>query len=84
MGMKVVLGVGDKSLEKYITEMPEVDVLTTVRRREGIIDAIVNYNPHAVILSMALPGRATIGIFCRKSRSFGTKPKRLHLRRQRR
>ena len=29
MGMKVVLGVGDKSLEKYITEMPEVDVLTT-------------------------------------------------------
>ena len=58
MGMKVVLGVGDKSLEKYITEMPEVDVLTTVRRREGIIDAIVNYNPHAVILSMALPGKA--------------------------
>lgn len=58
MGMKVVLGVGDKSLEKYITEMPEVDVLTTVRRREGIIDAIVNYNPHAVILSMALSGKA--------------------------
>ena len=57
MGMKVVLGVGNKDIERFIADMPDVDVLTTVRRRESIIDSIVNYNPHAVILSMALPGK---------------------------
>ena len=82
MGMKVVLGVGDKSLEKYITEMPEVDVLTTVRRREGIIDAIVNYNPHAVILSMALPGKADYS--AENQGASAQSQNRLHLRRQRR
>ncbi len=57
MSVKVVVAVGNKKIERCIARMEAIDVLTTVRKREAVLDAVINYNPHAVILSRELSGK---------------------------
>ena len=56
MSVKVVVAVGNRKIERCIARMEAIDVLTTVRKREAVLDAVINYNPHAVILSRELSG----------------------------
>ena len=57
MSVKVVVAVGNRKIERCIARMEAIDVLTTVRKREAVLDAVINYNPHAVILSRELSGK---------------------------
>ena len=49
MSIKVVVAVGNKKIERFIAQMDTIDVLTTIRRKEAVLDAIINYNPHVVV-----------------------------------
>lgn len=54
----VVVAVNDKVIEKYLsTQLPAVNVLCTLKRREQVIDAVINRNPHMVVLSSVLGGK---------------------------
>lgn len=57
--MNVILAVNDKKIEKYVTSgaIPEVTVLSTLRHREPIVDAVYNRNPNLLILSPKLKGK---------------------------
>ena len=57
MSVKVVVAVGNRKIERCIARMEAIDVLTTVRKREAVLDVVINYNPHAVILSRELSGK---------------------------
>lgn len=60
MSIKVVSAVGDKTLERLIGNIDSVDVLTRVRKRERVIDTVISYNPHAVVLSRELSGKGDL------------------------
>ncbi len=60
MSIKVVSAVGDKTLERLIGNIDSVDVLTRVRKRERVIDTVISYNPHAVVLSRELTGKGDL------------------------
>lgn len=60
MSIKVVTAVGDKALERLIGNIDTVDVLTRVRKKEQVIEAVISYNPHAVILSRELGGKGDL------------------------
>lgn len=60
MSIKVVSAVGDKALERLIGSIDTVDVLTRVRKKEQVIDAVISYNPHAVVLSRELGGKGDL------------------------
>ncbi|MEG2380111.1 MAG: hypothetical protein RSB38_00240 [Oscillospiraceae bacterium] len=56
--MNVVLGISNKTIEKFIHNMREVNVLTSVSKKEQIIDTVLDRNPHALVLSSDLQGKA--------------------------
>ena len=39
MSVKVVVAVGNRKIERCIARMEAIDVLTTVRKREAVLDA---------------------------------------------
>lgn len=55
--MYAVLAVGEKTIERYISRLAGISVLTTVKRREQVIDAVINRNPACVVLSTSLQGK---------------------------
>lgn len=60
MSTKVVSAVGNKALERLISSIETVDVLSTVRKKEQVIDAVIRFNPHVVILSRELGGKGDL------------------------
>lgn len=55
--MNVILAVNNKTIERFIGSLPTVTVLTTIRRREQVIDSVLSRNPNTIVLSPALGGR---------------------------
>lgn len=55
--MNVILAVNDKSIEKFIASHKEINVLTSLRKREQIIDRVIELNPHTLVLSKYLSGK---------------------------
>jgi len=73
MSIKVVVAVGNKKIERFIAQMDTIDVLTTIRRKEAVLDAIINYNPHVVVLSRELSGKIEMTDVIRRCRSLKEK-----------
>lgn len=55
--MNVILGTNNKQIDKYISSMDNITVLTQIRKREQIIDRVIDLNPHAIIISKSLSGK---------------------------
>lgn len=54
----IIVAVNDKAIEKYLsTQLPAVNVLCTLKRREQVIDTVINRNPYMVVLSSVLAGK---------------------------
>ena len=69
MSVKVVVAVGNRKIERCIARMEAIDVLTTVRKREAVLNAVINYNPHAVILSRELSGKTEMTAVIQRCRN---------------
>ena len=54
--MNIILAVNDRALEKHITALPGINVLTTIKRREQVVDNVLSFNPATVVLSSSLLG----------------------------
>lgn len=57
MGKKTLVAVGEKTIEKCISNLAEVDVLSVLKKREQIFDRVIDLNPQIIVLSSALNGK---------------------------
>ena len=55
--MNVILATTNKPINATITALREVNVLTTITKREQIIDRALQLNPHVLVLGRELPGK---------------------------
>ena len=54
----IIVAVNDKAIERYLsTQLPSINVLCVLKRREQVIDAVINRNPHMLVLSSVLGGK---------------------------
>lgn len=52
--MNVILATGNKHIDTFISNMREINVLTSIKTIEKIIDTVIERNPHCIILSTDL------------------------------
>ncbi len=52
----MVLALNNVAIEKYIKGMTTVNVLTTVKKREQVLDTVERLNPHVVVIGGTLKG----------------------------
>lgn len=55
--MNVILATGNRSVDRFAAGLKEVTVLTTLQRREQVIDRALQLNPHVLLLANSLNGR---------------------------
>lgn len=57
--MNVILAVNDKKIEKFMLSgaIPEATVLTSLKRREDVVDSVYHRRPNLLILSADLTGK---------------------------
>ena len=55
--MNIILGTNNKQVDKYVSSMDNITVLTQVRKREQIIDRVIDLNPHAILIAKTLAGK---------------------------
>lgn len=68
--LTAVFAANDKQIEKCVKQIPDVNILCSVKRREAIVDTVIEYNPHMVIIKKSLPGKTDFREIIRKLRTF--------------
>lgn len=58
--MTVILAVNEKSIEEYISKLPDVNVLKIIRNNKTLFQDVIELNPHLVIISNQLAGKERI------------------------
>ncbi|WP_026883535.1 MinD/ParA family protein [Clostridium akagii] len=58
--MNVIIAVNERSIEKYVTTMKECNVIKVVKNNKTLIQDILELNPHILLISNSLPGKASI------------------------
>ena len=53
--MNVILAVNSRPLEKYVSDLKEINILKSVKSGKSLLEDIVLLNPHIVIISRYLP-----------------------------
>lgn len=77
--MNCILATNNKNIEKHISSIPSLTVLTQLKRREQVIDAVINRNPNCLILASSLPGKMTFREIIETLRSVSPKTKIIFL-----
>lgn len=54
--MNIIVAVNNRSIEKYLSESKEANVLKVIKSKRGLVSDILELNPHIVVLSNTLKG----------------------------
>lgn len=58
--MNIVLAVAERSIEKYVSSFPDINVLKTLNNSRTLYNDVVETNPHFLLVSNSLAGKERV------------------------